>query len=68
MIISARNKFKGTIKEMFVDQVMAEIIVSVGDLEMVSLISRDSARKMQLKVGDEVTAVIKSTEVIIGKD
>ena len=67
-MLSARNKFKGTIKSMFVDQVMAEVIVSIGELEMVALISRESARRMELKVGDKVTTVIKSTEVIIGKD
>jgi len=53
---------------MYVDQVMAEVVVQVGELEMISLISRESARRMELKVGDEVTTVIKSTEVIIGKD
>ena len=67
-MLSARNKFKGTIKAMYVDQVMAEVVVQVGELEMISLISRESARRMELKVGDEVTTVIKSTEVIIGKD
>lgn len=67
-MLSARNKFKGTVKTMYVGQVMAEVIVSVGELEIVSLISRDSARRMELKVGDEVTTLIKSTEVILGKD
>jgi molybdopterin-binding protein len=67
-MLSARNKLKGTVKSMQVGQVMAEVIISVGELEVVSLISRNSARKLQLKVGDEVTALIKSTEVMIGKD
>ncbi|MFC1925609.1 molybdopterin-binding protein [Chloroflexota bacterium] len=66
-MISARNKFQGTIKAMNVDQVMAELVISVGDMEIVSLISRTSARKMELKLGDQVTAIIKSTEVMIEK-
>jgi len=53
---------------MYVGQVMAEVVISVGELEIVSLISRDSARRMELKVGDEVSAVIKSTEVLVEKD
>ena len=39
----------------------------VGSIEIVSLISRTSAESMSLKVGDEVSAVIKSTEVLIDK-
>jgi molybdopterin-binding protein len=46
---------------------MAEIIVAVGDLEVVSAITRGSVDQMGLKVGDEVVAVIKSTEVMIQK-
>lgn len=66
-MLSARNKFTGTIKTITSGQVMAEIIISVGELEIVSLISRESARKMGLKVGDKVSALIKSTEVMIEK-
>lgn len=46
---------------------MAEVVVTVGNLEIVSAITRGSAEQMGLKVGDEVTAVIKSTEVMIDK-
>jgi molybdopterin-binding protein len=47
--------------------VVAEVVVSVGAIEIVSVISRTSADRLGLKVGDEVTAVIKSTEVLIDK-
>jgi molybdopterin-binding protein len=66
-MLSASNQFEGTIKTMNVGQVMAEVVISVGDIEIVSLISRDSARRMELKVGDKVTALIKSTEVMVEK-
>ena len=66
-MLSARNQFDGTIQSMNVGQVMAEIVIAIGDVEVVSLISRDSARRMELKVGDTVTALIKSTEVMIEK-
>jgi molybdopterin-binding protein len=47
---------------------MAEVVVSVGGLEIVSAITRGAAEHLGLKVGDQVTAIIKSTEVMIAKD
>lgn len=67
-MLSARNQFKGTIKSIKLGSVMAELIVTHGDIEIVSVITRASAEQMGLKVGNEVTAVIKSTEVMIAKD
>jgi molybdopterin-binding protein len=66
-MLSARNQFKGTIKEVKLGNVMAEVIVTVGSLEIVSSITRGSAEKLSLKPGDKVTAIIKSTEVMIDK-
>ena len=67
-MLSARNQFKGTIKSVKLGQVMAEVIVTVGEIEVVSLISRVSAERMGLKVGDKVKAVVKATEVMVDKD
>jgi molybdopterin-binding protein len=47
--------------------VAAEVVVAVGDLEVVSMITRTSAENLGLKVGDAVTVVINSTEVLIDK-
>jgi molybdopterin-binding protein len=66
-MLSARNQFKGTIKSVHLGEVMAEVVVAVGELEIVSAITRSSAERMELAPGDEVVAVIKSTEVLIGK-
>lgn len=66
-MLSARNQFKGTVKSVKLGAVMAEVVVTVGKIEVVSLISRISAVGMKLKEGDKVTAVIKSTEVMIDK-
>jgi len=66
-MLSARNQFKGTIKSVHLGEVMAEVVVSVGELEFVSAITRGSAERMELNPGDEVVAVIKSTEVLIAK-
>jgi molybdopterin-binding protein len=66
-MLSARNQFIGTVKSVKLGNVMAEVIVTVGNLEFVSAITRTSAEQLGLKVGDQVTAIIKSTEVIIDK-
>ncbi|MFO0966818.1 MAG: TOBE domain-containing protein [Gemmataceae bacterium] len=66
-MLSARNQFAGTITSVKIGNVMAEVVVQVGGLEVVSLISRASAERMGLKVGDQVRAIIKSTEVMIDK-
>ncbi len=47
--------------------VAAEVVIQVGNLEFVSMITRTSAEQLGLKNGDEVTAIIKSTEVLIDK-
>lgn len=66
-MLSARNQFKGTVKSVKMGNVMAEVAISVGDLEIISAITRGSAEQLSLKVGDTVTAVIKATEVLIDK-
>jgi molybdopterin-binding protein len=66
-MLSARNQFKGTVKSVKLGSVMAEVVVTVGGLEIVSAITRTSAETLDLKAGDEVKAIIKSTEVLIDK-
>jgi molybdopterin-binding protein len=66
-MLSARNQFKGTVKSVKLGNVMAEVVIAVGDLEVVSAITRGSVDQMGIKVGDQVVAVIKSTEVMIQK-
>jgi molybdopterin-binding protein len=66
-VISARNQLPGTVKSVKLGNVMAEVIVTVGNFEIVSVITRSSAEQMNLQPGDAVKAVIKSTEVMIDK-
>ena len=65
--LSARNKIEGKIVELEVDGVMAHVAVRVGKNTIESVITRRSAVEMGLKVGDTVSAVIKSTEIMIEK-
>jgi molybdopterin-binding protein len=68
MELSARNKIKGKIKDIKLGSVMAKISIEIaGGTTLSSVITVDSAQDLKLKVGDEVYAIVKSTEVMIGK-
>jgi molybdopterin-binding protein len=68
MPLSVRNQFPGTVKEVKMGAVMAEIIVNVGGGNLfISAITKDAAEDLALKVGDEVTVLVKSTSVMIQK-
>jgi len=67
MQLSARNQLAGTVKKVTLGAVMAEVVVDVGGSDVVAEISKGSAERLGLKAGDKVTAIIKATEVIIGK-
>jgi len=70
MPISARNKLRGKIEEIQLGDIMAHVVVRVGDNFIGSAITRRSADELRLKLkkGDTVTAVVKATEVMIQKD
>jgi molybdopterin-binding protein len=66
--LSARNQLRGSVLSVVIEGVMAEVRVRIGDQELVSVITRGSAERLRLRPGDEVIAVIKSTEIMIGKE
>ena len=66
-MLSARNQLVGVVKSIKLGGVMAEVVIQVGGLEIVSAITRGSADAMGLNVGDQVKAIIKSTEVLVDK-
>jgi len=65
--MSARNQLRGRITEVMRGDVMAHIVVQVGENEIESVITRRSADEMNLQIGDTVSVVVKSTEVMIQK-
>jgi molybdopterin-binding protein len=67
MELSARNQLRGTVKSVTVEGLMAEVVIDVGGQEMASTITRASAERLGLKNGDAVVAIIKASEVLIGK-
>lgn len=67
MQLSARNQLRGVVKGVKLGTVMAEVTVDVGGQEVVAAITRGSAERLGLKEGEQVTVIIKATEVMIGK-
>ena len=68
MEISARNGLKGKVEEVKLGEVMASIKIKVEEPGLITAaITRESAEELWLTKGDDVKAIIKSTEVIIGK-
>ena len=68
MELSARNQLKGKITNVELGAVMANIKIDVSEPNIITaVITKESAERLGLKEGDDVTALIKSTEVIIGK-
>ncbi|KAF5074203.1 TOBE domain protein [anaerobic digester metagenome] len=69
MKISARNQIKGVITEIKSGVVTARVILDIGGgNRLSSVITMESVQELNLKPGDEVYAIIKSTEVMIGKE
>ena len=69
MKLSARNVLKGKVKSVKPGVVNAEVILQLpGKIELVSVITKESAKNLQLKKGKTVYAVIKSSSVMIAID
>ncbi len=67
MEISARNQLRGIVQAIRLDDVMAEVVLDVNGQEVVAAITRSSVERLGLKVGDQAMAIVKATEVMIGK-
>ncbi len=67
MALSARNQLPGVVESVQFGSIMAHVVVKVGDNLIESVITRTSAEELQLKPGDAVRVVVKSTEVMIQK-
>jgi len=69
MKISARNMLKGTVKKVIEGAVNTEVTVALPNgAEIVSIITKTSAKNLELKEGKEVYAVIKASNVMIAAE
>jgi molybdopterin-binding protein len=66
--MSTRNRLPGTITEVVRGEAAAKVTIRVGDNHVVALITRESADELGLEAGNEVTALVKATDVMVLTD
>jgi len=62
---SARNRFAGLVTKVVIDKVMAQVEMQCGPFTVVSLMSADAVRELNLQPGSVAVAVVKATTVIV---
>jgi molybdopterin-binding protein len=67
MKLSARNQLTGKVVEVTKGQTTAHVRVDIGGKIITSSITNEAVDDLALAIGDDVTAIIKSSDVIIGK-
>ncbi len=65
--ISGRNQLLGTIVEVVVDGLLAKVVLAVGNQRVTAIITADAVRELDLKPGEQAVALIKATEVMVGR-
>ncbi len=63
--ISARNKLLGTVVELKVDGLLAQVTIDIGGNYVTSLLTRDACVELELKIGARAYALFKATEVMM---
>ena len=63
--VSGRNQLSGKVLSIRIEGLLGEVVLSVGDAHVTAIITADAVRELQLKKGDAVAALIKSTDVMI---
>jgi len=67
MRLSARNKLPGIVESIVIDGLQAKVSIRVGDNHLVAVVTAEAIDELELKVGDRVTGVIKSSSVMLAK-
>ena len=64
--LSARNRFRGTVSEVKLDGLLAQVEITITEpARLVAIITRDAAEELGLEAGQPVTAVVKSTSIMV---
>ena len=65
--LSATNQLKGKVVKVVEGAVNAEVDIQIaGGDKLSAIVTNESAKNLSLKAGDEVTAIIKATQIIVG--
>lgn len=66
--LSGRNRLRGFVEEVRVDGLLAQVRLRIGDQSLTAVITGDAVHELKLRRGDTALAIIKSTEVMIGRE
>ncbi len=66
--LSGRNRLRGFIEEVRIDGVLGQVRLRIGDQMLTAIITRDAIEELKLRRGDDAVAIIKATEVMIGRE
>ena len=66
--LSGRNRLTGVVEEVRRDGLLAQVRLRVGDQSLTAVITRDAVDELRLRRGDSATAIIKATEVMLGRE
>ena len=66
LAISARNKFSGKISQITIGEINAEVVVDIGKENIAAVITKNAVHNLGLQEGQEVCAVIKSSDIMVG--
>jgi molybdopterin-binding protein len=63
--LSARNRLTGTVREVKIEGLLAQVELDAGPFRIVSVITREAAEQLALEPGDPATAVVKATSIMV---
>jgi molybdopterin-binding protein len=63
--LSARNRLSGTVRDVKVEGLLAQVEIEAGPFRVVSVITREAAEELALEPGDSATAVVKATSIMV---
>lgn len=68
MKLSARNRIKGKIVQITRGAVTSHVVIDIGGGRITSSITNEAVDELALAIGDQVYAVVKASDVMVGKD
>jgi molybdopterin-binding protein len=68
LALSGRNQLRGIVDEVRTEGLLAQLRLRIGDQTLTAVITRDAMRELKLRRGDDAVAIIKATEVMIGRE
>lgn len=65
--VNARNQFRGVVKDIIVGPVVSEVLVETPHGVVASVITTRSIAELKLRIGTDVLAVVRATEVSLAR-